>query len=279
MFRKMKWLMEGAGGGAGGSGAPDWRAALPEALRADPSLASFSDLGALAKSFIETKSLVGKSIRPPGPDAAPEAKKEFVKRLLEIEPALIYAPDGDPEVTNRLWKKLGRPEKPDEYVLSKQAEEAGLDMNDLRALAVKGGLTKGQFDGLVELMTQAKLEEGRQAALERVALETEWGATKEERTLAAKAAALKMGLTEPEVNALTPKMLKAFAAVAKAVGVSAGEFRKQGDGAPAPVDPSEALRQMAEIRAHPAYFDASKDPVEHKRLVAKMSKLAEQAYR
>lgn len=277
---RLKWLMQKEG--EPGGGAPEWRSALPETIRNDPSLASFKDVGALAQSFIETKSLVGKSIRPPGPDAAPEAKKEFVNRLLQIEPALVYAPEGDEEAVTRMWKRLGRPEKPDEYELPEIAKEAGLDVNDLRSLAVTGGLTKKQFAGLAELMAKANLEQKRQTALERIALEQEWGATKEERTLAAKAAALKMGLTEPEANALTPKQLKAFFSVAKAIGVNQDPFRRQtGPGATEEgrLDPAEARRQMEEVRANPDYFDPYKNPGRHKELVAKMSRLAEDAYR
>ncbi len=258
----------------------DWKTLLPEAIRADPSLATFKDVGALAASFIETKSLVGKSIRPPGPDAAPAAKKEFVDRMLQLEPALLYAPDGDPEATNRMWKKLGKPEKPEEYEVPDIAKEAGLNADELRALAVTGGLTKPQFKGLVEVMAKANLEQRRLAALERIALEQEWGAAKEERTLAAKAAALKMGLTEPEVDSLSPRQLKAFANVAKAVGVDRNEFRRQADGATDDLlDPVEARRQMDEIRINPDFFDAYRNPAQHRTLVAKMSKLAEMAYR
>jgi hypothetical protein len=257
----------------------DWRAALPETIRGDPSLASFKDVGALAASFIETKSLVGKSIRPPGPDAAPNVRKEFVDRMLQLEPALLYAPDGDPEAVNRMWKKLGKPEKPDEYEVPEIVREAGLNTDELRALAVTGGLTKAQFKGMAEVMAKATLEQKRMAALERIALDQEWGAAKEERTLAAKAAAMKMGLTEPEVNALSPRQLKVFANVAKAVGVDRNEFRRANGADDGVLDPTEAKRQMEEIRENPDFFDPYKNPTKHKALVAKMSKLAEMAYR
>jgi hypothetical protein len=262
-----------------GGGAPDWRAALPESIRNDPSLTSFKDVGSLAESFIKTKSLVGASIRPPGPDAKPEDRKAFVDRLLQIEPALVYAPDGDPESVNRMWRKLGKPEKPEEYVLPEAAKAAGLSENDLRALAITGGLTKAQFNGLAEVMAQATLEQKRVQALDRLALETEWGEAKEERTLAAKAAAMKMGLTEPEVDALTPKQLKAFANVAKAVGVNRNEFRRAADGDNADVlDPGEARRRQDEIRSNPDYTDPYKNPAKHRALVTEMGRLSPMAH-
>ena len=259
----------------------DWRAALPEGLRSDPSLSTFKDVAALAQSFVETKSLVGKSIRPPGPDAAPEAKKEFVGKLLQLDPNLIYAPEGDPEVEKRLWTRLGKPEKPEGYEPPDVVKEAGIDVEELRALAVTSGLTKSQFKALAEITSRAQLEQKRLSALDRLALDQEWGAAKEERTLSARAAALKMGLSEEDAASLTPKQLRAFANVARAVGVNQNEFRRMADGKPGPdvLDPKEALRQMEEIRANPDFFDAHTSPGRHKHLVEQMSKLGEMAYR
>jgi len=52
--------------------AEDQAALLPEDIRSDPSLQSFSDFGGIAKGFIETKALVGRSIQLPGKDSKPE---------------------------------------------------------------------------------------------------------------------------------------------------------------------------------------------------------------
>jgi chorismate mutase len=61
----------------------DWMA--PD-LREDPALRDFKDPNALAKAYKDTKALVGSSIRPPGPDAGPEAHAEFAKKLAEKTP-------------------------------------------------------------------------------------------------------------------------------------------------------------------------------------------------
>lgn len=51
---------EAAKGGLGGGGAPaDWRTALPEDIRADPSLTSIKDVASLAKSYVHAQKLVG----------------------------------------------------------------------------------------------------------------------------------------------------------------------------------------------------------------------------
>lgn len=60
---------------------PSWRDALPDDLKADPSLASFKDVPSLAKSFVETKKLVGqKGLRLPDDNDA-EGQAAFRKAL------------------------------------------------------------------------------------------------------------------------------------------------------------------------------------------------------
>jgi hypothetical protein len=56
--------------------APDFKTSLGE-LAKDPALASFNSTADLAKSFLETKKLVGQKLGIPGPDATPEAKAAF----------------------------------------------------------------------------------------------------------------------------------------------------------------------------------------------------------
>lgn len=61
----------------------DWRASLPEDLRAEKSLESFKDIGALAKSYVETKQLVGTKL-PEG--LTTETVSEYLKRKAEDAP-------------------------------------------------------------------------------------------------------------------------------------------------------------------------------------------------
>lgn len=82
----------------------DWRASLPPELQAEKSLESFKDVGALAKSFVETKRMVGKGVEVPPADAKPEVLAEFRKRA-------------------------GIPESPDKYAvtLPKPPEGSGME--------------------------------------------------------------------------------------------------------------------------------------------------------
>lgn len=267
---KMRWLSEEHNDNKGG----DWRSSLPENLRTDPSLSSFKDVSALAQSFVETKALVGRSIRPLGQNATPEEKKQFVEKLLQVEPALIYAPEGDEDAAKRLFKKLGRPEKPEDYKFDEDSvTAAGLKPNDLRALAVTAGLTQKQAEALAKVMVEANLESKRVYSLEQAAIDERWGAAKEERILAAKAAALKMGLNEQEIATLRPKQLEAFYNVARAVGVNQNEFRQHGNGGTPPLDREEAKQELAKIRANPVYWNKHQNPAQHELLTKRATEL------
>src|ERR1017187_4974775 len=92
----------------------DWREALPEAERADPAIKDIADIPALVKVYKDTKSFVGTSIRPPGPDASPAARKEFLEKMQKHAPELASFGE-DPESQAALWKRLGVPEKPEGY--------------------------------------------------------------------------------------------------------------------------------------------------------------------
>jgi len=69
---------------------------FPEEIRADPGLQSFNDVGSIAKSYLETKRMVGDSIRMPAKDVSAEdaqkwwqdtAPKLAERGFLETKPA------------------------------------------------------------------------------------------------------------------------------------------------------------------------------------------------
>lgn len=72
---------------------PDFKTALGE-FGKDPALADFKDAQSLAKSYLETKKLVGQKLGIPDANATPEAKAAF-------------------------YKALGVPDKPEEYGFKK----------------------------------------------------------------------------------------------------------------------------------------------------------------
>lgn len=72
----------GAGGAGGTGGEKSWRDTLPDDLKNDAGLSTFTDVAALAKSYLSTKAHVGKKgIIPPGEKASDDEVKAFHKAL------------------------------------------------------------------------------------------------------------------------------------------------------------------------------------------------------
>jgi len=79
--------------------APDFKTSLGDFAK-DPAFAAFNDLQGLAKSYKETKSLVGQKLGIPDANATPEAKALFYKSLGVPEKAEEYGfqpPENIPE--------------------------------------------------------------------------------------------------------------------------------------------------------------------------------------
>lgn len=110
----------------------DWRSALPEDIRADPSFKDIADVGSLGKSFINAQKLIGvDKIAKPSDKWTPEQWKDF-------------------------YKQIGAPDKPEAYELPKDLKLAeGLELNNDQLNAwrkefMESGLTKGQADRILK---------------------------------------------------------------------------------------------------------------------------------
>jgi hypothetical protein len=248
-----------ADGNSSAPGAPEeWLKTLPEDLRAEPALKDFKDTASLAKAFRDTKAMVGTSIRPPGPEASPEQKKEFVEKILKADANLMYlAPDAPKEAVDALWTKLGRPGKPEDYKLEGTETPA-----ELRALAAQAGLTQAQFAVLAQ-QAQAQTT-AQQKALEAGwgALRTEWGMAFDEKVASVAAVAKKLGVPDEAIAALgkgqwDPAQVKIWANVAKAIGTSPNEIPGQQGAGSTTITPAEANARIAELMQNKAFFDES----------------------
>jgi hypothetical protein len=105
----------------------EWVEALSDdALKANPSLHSFESVEDLAKSFVETKSMVGKMTRIPGEDAGLEAHQEFMGKYNAKSPFKAYfAPDATNDEAMALYhESIGIPKDIDGY---KTPEVEGLN--------------------------------------------------------------------------------------------------------------------------------------------------------
>lgn len=157
----------------------DWRQSLPPELKDNPSLQDVSDVQTLAKRFVDTKAMVGGSVRIPTSEAGQEAVDAFTAKLLEHENLpLMRRPDPEnPETLDSVYKTLGRPDDPSGYAMPE-----GADAEAFGAIAAKAhelGLSKQQFEALssVEVgRTKAVMDNLESQRLEGVGqLKGEWG--------------------------------------------------------------------------------------------------------
>lgn len=258
---------------------PDWRAALPEELRSAPSLKDYKDVASLAKSHVEAQKMIGSSIRPPGPDATPEAKAEFLGKFTKQYPELVNSKD-----ENALLAALGTPQDPKEYAPAKDLELPEAVVEQVRGYAKQMGLTRKQADGLFKAEAARHAQQQELISTSQKELKGEWGAALEGRTQLAAAAAEKMGFPPAALDIIksgkgSASEVKAFYNMAKALGLDrpGNELATQPGGTSGKMTPDEARERLREIRGRKEYWQPGINPAEHQRLVKKVVELTEVA--
>lgn len=254
------------GQGESGGGAGDWRSMLPEDLRNSPALKDFTSIDKLAKSFVDTQSMVGNSIRIPGPDAGEDAWKEFNKKLIDRVPGMYYMPEEKADI-DALFRKLGAPEKPEEYENPQLELPEGTELQELegfREWAKEANLTKEQYKTLFARYTESQIQRAQEFEQKHTEgmrqLEAEWGATKEGKMKAIAAMAAKTGAPEDLVEAIGagdvgPETLRWLDGIVKAMGGEGSVIANQDGAGEGAITPAEANAQIEEIMARREYWD------------------------
>ena len=252
-----------AGSAAGVVTSPDWREALPQELRGEKSLASFKDVGTLAKSYVEAQKLVGGSIRIPGADAKPE------------EWGAVY-------------DKLGRPSKPEGYEF-KVPESLEPEFSD----SLRGGFAKVLHDnGVSAKAAQAILDwygasyADAAASLHSAAQATEaelrlkWAGAYEKHMGLAKRTVKEMGGEELQVYLEQtglgnhPALIRTFAKIGALLAEDGVIANFDGE-VPSEQDAKTKIATIMNDKDHP-YHDRRK--AGHREAVEEMMKLHDLAY-
>ena len=209
----------------------DWRQALPEDLQAAESLQNFKGVDDLAKSYVETKRLQGRSIQLLPEDASDEQRAAQRAEIMEKIPGWMPKPDPENADQNAdFWKSLGKPAKADEYKAPDELKSSlKEDIGEIQVLADKANLTQSQFNTLVGIMDEsAALSEqaGIEAFNEQIQeLKGTWGAAYEQEygkaQAVAEAVSRETGIdiaTLFKNGTATADFVKIFNAVSKMVG-------------------------------------------------------------
>ncbi len=186
-----------------------WKESISQEYRTNPNIEKFTEIDALAKSYINAVSMIGTDKIPlPGKTATDEQ-------------------------WNEVYNKLGRPESPDKYKLELKTDVAPVDENVIKTFAQnahKLGLNNKQAQGILEFYKQnlessaKEMNVNMEYAQEQASneLRQEWGRAYDDNLK--KAAAVAKTYLEPELLDTqlrdgsrlgdNPKIIKAFANIA-----------------------------------------------------------------
>jgi len=147
--------------------AKSWKEAISEEFRSDPNIAKFTEIDALAKSYINATKMIGQD-------------KVAVPNNNSTE-----------DQWNEVYSKLGRPESPDKYELNVKSDVVPIDETAIKTFAEtshKLGLNNRQAQGILEFYKnsmegsaqQSKIDMETAQANAEQQLRQEWGKTFED---------------------------------------------------------------------------------------------------
>ena len=186
-----------------------WKSSISEEFRNDPNIEKFTEIDALAKSYINATRMIGQD-------------KVAVPNKNSTE-----------DQWNEVYSKLGRPESADKYALNIESEAVAMDEGAIKSFAEQShklGLNNTQAQGILEFyknnmesnMQRATVDTETAQAQAETELRAEWG--KEFDSNVSKASALAKANMNPEILDLQmqdgtrigdhPEIIKGFAKIA-----------------------------------------------------------------
>ena len=186
-----------------------WKDSISEEFRKDPNIEKFTEIDALAKSYINATKMIGQ------------------------DKLAIPTNNSTEEAWNEVYDKLGRPESAEKYSLDAKSKVVSLDENAVKQFAEtshKLGLNNKQAQGLLEFYKQnmegtaqqAKIDTETAQAQAEQELRSEWG--REFDTKVKQASSLAKANMKPEILDMTlsngtrlgdhPEIIKGFAKIA-----------------------------------------------------------------
>jgi hypothetical protein len=189
--------------------AKSWKETISEEFRNDPNISKFTEIDALAKSYINATRMIGQ------------------------DKVAVPNENSTDDQWNEVYGKLGRPESADKYKLEVNSETAPLDENAIKQFAENAhqlGLNNKQAQGILEFyknsmegsIQQARVDTETAQANAEQELRKEWGRSYDENIKKAGAIA-KANMSEDILNMELkdgtrigdhPSVIKGFASIA-----------------------------------------------------------------
>ena len=193
----------------GGDTPGNWKTSISEEFRNDPSIEKFTEIDALAKSYINATKMIGQ------------------------DKLVIPTNNSTEDQWNEVYEKLGRPESADKYTLDINSEVVSMDEGAVKSFAEQShklGLNNKQAQGILEFYKnnmegtaqQSKIDTETAQAQAEQQLRQEWGRDFEGKVK--QAGALAKANINPEVLDMQlqdgtrigdhPEIIKGFAKIA-----------------------------------------------------------------
>lgn len=189
--------------------AKSWKETISEEYRNDPNISKFTEIDALAKSYINATRMIGQ------------------------DKVVIPNQNSTEDQWNEVYSKLGRPESPDKYKLDFKSEVAPIDENAVKSFAEvahKTGLNERQAQAILDFykqnseqsLNQSRVDTETAQAQAEQQLRQEWGKQFDENISKAAAVAkanmsgdvLDMQLKDGTRLGDHPEVIKGFAKIA-----------------------------------------------------------------
>lgn len=264
---------------------------LPEDMKANPRLTKFKDVVSLAKSYDHLETKLGSTVVIPSIEASEDEKRVFAEKISKV-PGIMFEPRTEQDV-DTLFRKLGRPGAPDEYVYELPSDDA-ITSDQLQAInqeAFNMGLTQKQAQALMsrkiaEMDSTKKAIEAKISGSEAY-LKQVWGAAFDERMAAAKSAVGIIQQNHPEAAeelltstlAHNPAVISMLAEIGHTVKEkSIGGTLKDSQYHMTPEYAQSQLDSLVKDKEFMRKF-MSKNDIEHAKAVETYTKLSSQAAR
>lgn len=189
--------------------AKSWKETISEEYRNDPNISKFTEIDALAKSYINATKMIGS------------------------DKIAVPTNNSTEDQWNEVYNKLGRPESPDKYKLDFKSEVAPVDENAIKSFAEvahKTGLNEKQAQAILDFykqnsensVQQLKIDTETAQAQAEQQLRQEWGKQYESNITKAASVAkanmsgdvLDMQLKDGTRLGDHPEVIKGFAKIA-----------------------------------------------------------------
>lgn len=261
-----------------------WHEQLSEEYQGNDTLANIPDLDTLAKSYLDSQSYIGNSVRIPGEDAGQEDWAKFNEKLAAKVPGLLNLPEDQAEASALLYQKLGRPESADKY---SSAQDASAEQMEFMKWAWENGMSDSQVKAWLD--ENSSRGTASQEAIQKEfsdlesALKEEWGQGYQ-RKLADANNAIKAFADEQVANFLENTGLGDHPMIQRllaAAGENLGEGQTEGltgQGNRFQYTPEEAKNRITEIQRNPEHEFNNPRSRGYKDAVAHMESLYQMAF-